>query len=95
MSSDATDEGVYVIQFNDYKKNLPKSLKQFYDANLFSDAEIITMDGGCFSVHRVVLSANSPFFLKVFTKSNRVNASGKFYQNHHFTYFKKQIKYSY
>lgn len=83
MSSDTSDEAVYVIKYNDFKKNLPKSLKQFYDGNFFSDAEIITMDGGCFSVHRVVLSANSPFFFKVFTKSNRVNASGKFHRNRH------------
>lgn len=87
MSSDASDEAVYVIQYNEYKKNLPKSLKNFYDGNLFSDAEIITVDGGCFNVHRVVLSANSPFFLNLFIKSNRVNASGKFHRNHHVTLF--------
>ena len=56
----------FCLKWNDFQVNIATAYKNIRETGYFSDVTLVCEDDQQVEAHRVILSACSPFFLKVF-----------------------------
>lgn len=65
----STDEE-YLFSWKNYEQNFPQRFFEFLEKREFVDVTLI-VEGHLIGVHRLILSAISPYFHAMFTESNQ------------------------
>ena len=55
----------FSLKWNDFQRNISSAFSNLREDNDFTDVTLLTEDGQTFEVHRVILSASSPFFRNI------------------------------
>ena len=61
-----TSSEKFSLKWNDFQENIRSTFSNLREDTDFTDVTLLTEDGKTFEVHRVILSASSPFFRNIF-----------------------------
>ena len=55
----------FSLKWNDFQENMTAAFVTLRDDKRFTDVTLVSEDGEPFEAHKVILSASSPFFMKI------------------------------
>ena len=63
----------FSLKWNSFQENISTAFNNLRDDTTFTDVTLISEDGQQLQVHKVILSASSPFFMKIFKINKHPN----------------------
>ena len=60
-----TSSEKFSLKWNDFQENISSAFSNLRDDTVFTDVTLVSEDGQHIEGHKVILSASSPFFMKI------------------------------